>query len=381
MNKDKVAIIGYSLDKYKSETDLSSEEMGFKAAKMARDHAGVKRDDISSIHGSTMDFFDGVTISNGLIIPAAGGYNRDSTRIQNGCVFAIISACASILSGASEVAVVCSADSVNYDIFKVSNAGFDCFFNQPIGVNHLSTYALFSNGYMNKYNLGNEEIAAVAAKNYKDGMSNPHAHIKAGYSTEDVLKSKMLSTPLREYEVAMNASCGGAALFITSAEKAKKYSRKPIWVTGVGVGTSSVNIDEIVDLPALRYATNKAFKAADINDPIKDFDVVELNNPFSVFELAAYEALGLCKQGKSIDLLKKGITQSDGDLPVNPSGGTLCTNAPNSGGLFRTIMAIKKLEQGNGGKGKVKRALVHDSDMSIGITGDSHAVMVLEREV
>ncbi len=381
MMDNKVAIIGYALDRYASETDLSSEEMGFKVAKRARDHAGVKRFDITSVHGSTMDFFDGVTISNGLIIPAAGGYNIDSTRIQNGCVFAIISACASILSGASQVAVVCSADSVNYDIFKVSNASTDCFFNQPIGVNHLSTYALFSNGYMNKYRISDEDIAAVAAKNYKDGASNPHAHIQTGYSVDDVLKSKMLSTPLREYEVAMRSSCGGGAIFLTSAEMAKNYPRKPIWVTGVGVGTSSINLDEIVDLPALRYASEIAFKTAGIENPVKDIDVIELNNPFSVFELAAYEAMGLCKQGKAVDLLKKGVTQSKGDLPVNPSGGTLCTNAPNSGGLFRAIMAIKHLEKGDGKKGKKKRALVHDSDMSIGMTGDSHALMVLEREV
>lgn len=380
MKNNKVAIIGYALDKYAGETNLSSEEMGFRVAKMAREHAGVNRDDITSIHGSTMDFFDGVTISNGLIIPAAGGYNRDSTRIQNGCVFAIISACASILSGASDMAVVCSADSVNYDIFKVSNASTDVFFNQPIGLNHISTYALFSNAYMNKYKIEEEDIATVAAKNYKDGVSNPHAHIRSGYSIDEVLKSTMIATPLRQYDLAMTSSCGGGAIFLTSAERAKKYPRKPIFVSGIGVGTSSVNLDEVVDLPALRYASDKAFKTAGINNPVKDLNVIELNNPFSAFELAAYEALGLCKQGKTVEFLEKGITRNDGDLPVNPSGGTLCTNAPNSGGLFRTIMAIKTLEKAGGG-GKVKRALVHDSDMSIGLTGDSHAVMVLEREV
>lgn len=378
MRKNKVAIIGYALDKYSGETNLSSEEMGFKVAKRARDHAGVNRENITSVHGSTMDFFDGVTISNGLLIPAVGGYDRDSTRVQNGCVFAIMSACASILSGASQVAVVCSADSVKYDIFKVSNASTDCFFSQPLGLNHLTTYALFSNQYVERYKVDEEAIAMSASKNYKAGASNPHAHIKAGYSVNKVLESRMLATPLREYEVAMNASCGGGALFLTSADLAKKYSKSPIWISGLGVGTSSVNLDDLVDMPALRYASEKAFKSAGIGNPLKDLDVVELNNPFSIFELAAYEALGLCKKGQAVELLREGVTQPEGELPVNPSGGTLCTNAPNSGGLFRAIQAIMYLEKDKGGKRK--RALVHDSDMSIGITGDSHAVMILEKE-
>jgi len=189
----------------------------------------------------------------------------------------------------------------------------------------------------------------------------------------------MLSTPLREYDVATSSAYGGAAIFLTSADLAKKYSKAPIWISGLGVGTSSVNLDEVVDMAALRKATEKAFKSAGIKNPLKDLDVVELNNPFSVFELAAYEAMGLCKKGKAVELLRKGVTQPEGELPVNPSGGTLCTNAPNSGGLFRTIQAIMHLDKDKGKKRK--RALVHDSDMSIGITGDSHAVMILEKEV
>jgi acetyl-CoA C-acetyltransferase len=173
-------------------------------------------------------------------------------------------------------------------------------------------------------------------------------------------------------------SYGGAALILTTEEKAKQYTDSPIWITGFGVSTNSVNFEEMVRMTALKKAATSAYKMAGINEPVNDACVAEINNPFSMFEFAAYEALNLCEEGKAADLLREGTTDVDGKFPVNPSGGTLCTNAPNSNGLFRAIQSAMYLQSGKGnGTGK---AIVHDSDMSIGLVGDSHAVMILEKE-
>jgi len=378
LERMKIAIIGCALDKYVGDSPGDSEEMGFRVVKRAREMSGIEREEITSVHNSTMDFFDGITISNGILAPAAGGYNRDSTRIQNGGLFGILSACASIMSGDSEIAVVSSADSVVYDMLKVTQASTHYFLERPLGLNHVMAYAMFSNAYMEKYGIEERDIAEVAAKNYTAGSMNKYAHIKDDYSIDDVMDSSMISYPLKSREVALMQSYGGAALILTSEEKAKKYTDSPIWITGLGVSTNSVNFEALTEMSALKLASGYAYKMAGIKNPGKEIGTAEINSPFSLFELAAYEAMGLCEEGKSIKLLRDGVTSIDGELPVNPSGGTLCTNAPNSNGLFRSVQAVMYLNKGKGnGRGK---ALVHDSDMSIGLAGDSHAIMILEKE-
>ena len=378
MGIKRIALIGYALDEYKDNTDLYSEDMGFYVAKRARENAGVAREDITSVHNSTMDLFDGITISNGILIPAAGGYNRDSVRIQNGCLFAIISAYASIMSGATEIAVVSSADAVDYDHFVVANISTDPFFDQPVGKNHLNSYALFSDMYMKKKKISEEDVVMVASQDYKAGSENPYAQIREGYTAKQIVNAPMLSFPLRKYEVVSARSYGGAAIILTSEERAKEYTDSPIWITGFGMGTNPTSLENMVDMPALRYACDEAYERAGIRDARKELAVAEINDPFAFFNLAAYEALQFCDDGGAVELLRDGLTSLEGEIPVNVSGGTLCTNAPNSGGLFRTVQAAMYLEK-NTKKG-ANKALVHDSDMSIGLAGDSHAVLILEKE-
>jgi acetyl-CoA acetyltransferase len=115
---------------------------------------------------------------------------------------------------------------------------------------------------------------------------------------------------------------------------------------------------------------------AGLRDPRAEVAAVEINAPFAPFELATYAPLGLCAEGKEAELLAA-APNSERGLRINPSGGTLCTNAPNSGGLFRTVQAVLALDGlETGGR---RRAVVHDSDLSLGVGGSSHAVLVLER--
>lgn len=371
----RVAIIGYALDKYVDESPGDQEDMGFHSAKRAMKMARIDREEITSVHSSTMDFFDGVTISQGILLTAGGAYNRDSTRIQNGGLFSLFSACASILSGKSEVAVVISADAVEVDTLKVGQASTHYFLERPLGLNQIKSYALLSNLFMEKYNLTEEIIHIASAKNYEAGEKNEYSQIKSGYSIDDVRKSQMVSYPLRLHDVVSGPAYGAATIILTSEERAKQYTNSPIWITGFGASTNSINFDNLYEMLALKKAARQAYEYAGVKEPANDLDVVELDNPFSPFEIMAYEALGICEKGGAIDLLNNRITWPGGKLPVNPSGGTLCTNASNSGGLFRALQAAMYIEK----KGKGKAA-VHDSDMVIGIGGDSHAVMILEKE-
>ncbi len=49
-----------------------------------------------------------------------------------------------------------------------------------------------------------------------------------------------------------------------------------------------------------------------------DLDFAEVHDCFAIAELLAYEDLGFCAPGEAATLLREGVTEPDGDLPVNP---------------------------------------------------------------
>jgi acetyl-CoA C-acetyltransferase len=51
------------------------------------------------------------------------------------------------------------------------------------------------------------------------------------------------------------------------------------------------------------------------------------------------ESLGVCGLGESPKLNREGVYDMDGELPVNPSGGVICTNPIGATGLNRIAEA------------------------------------------
>ena len=383
--KKKVAIVSCRSLNYRGPNDLGmwQDEATYIVSKQALDAVGLKREDLDAVSISTMDAFDGITISNGLLVPAAGAYDKDSVRIENSGLYGIMSGVTSILSGCADLVMVASADTVATDMGLVTNSMQDTIFRGPIGFNAVQSYGLLAMDYMRKNRIGEKEIASVAVKNYEYGAKNPFAPIEHAYSEEEILSSPYICWPLRSLEIG-NLSSGAAACILASEEKAKELSGDPIWISGIGLARDKYygSWDELSGMKALTEAAKKAYRMAGIKDPKEEIDLMEICNPFSVFELIAYETLGLCRSGMAASLLRDGITSVGGDIPVNLSGGTLSVNPPNSGGLFRTVQAVmqlrneyKEIEIAN-----AHRALVHDSDMMCcAVGGVSHAVMILEK--
>ena len=94
---------------------------------------------------------------------------------------------------------------------------------------------------------------------------------------------------------------------------------------------------------------------AEINNPIKELDVAEVFEAFSVHELMIYEALGFCGKGEGGKFIESGETQIDGSIPVNPSGGVLSSNVAMANGLVR-VAEISSQLMGKAGKRQIADA-------------------------
>jgi acetyl-CoA C-acetyltransferase len=82
--------------------------------------------------------------------------------------------------------------------------------------------------------------------------------------------------------------------------------------------------------------------------------VAEIYAPFSNMEIAAAEALGFCHKGQGAAMGKDGAFDLDGELPINPSGGVLCTNPISVTALVRVAEAALQV-MGRAGERQVKR--------------------------
>ncbi len=373
----KVGIVSYALEGFQGEARMSSDELVFRAVNSALRKAGVGRDSIDAVAVSSVDAYDGITISNGLTAPAAGGYEKDATRIQGGGIGAILSAYASIQSGSAELAVVAGGDAVRYDDAAISNASYDVHFHRGSGITNIQSYGLVATSLLKQGVATEDDFARTAAKNYKAGTTNRHAHITSGYSYEDVSSSPMVAWPLRALEIAP-VSKGSAALILASEKRAKELTRNPLWITGIAAGSNTYagSWQDLLEMKGLRKAISNAYKSASIKNPIADIDFFELYTPASPLELAYYEPLGLCERGKASMLLKNGIRFSGREIEVNPSGGALCTNPGNCGGVYRAAIAMEYLEKHD----HARRGFIQDSDINLGFMGETYHVMILEKE-
>ena len=145
-------------------------------------------------------------------------------------------------------------------------------------------------------------------------------------TVEEVVESPMLSTPIRYLDMCPTSD-GSAAVIFTS----DPGNRAAAWVKAVASCHNHTYLGDVAEgsvgyRHSLRVAAEKAYKQAGITNPRKQFDVVEMYEPCSWAALDWAESLGLAEPGKASELWKNGAARIDGDIPINPSGGVLCTN-------------------------------------------------------
>jgi acetyl-CoA C-acetyltransferase len=378
-----VAIASYALNGFSDEVASRGSDIVYDVSSTALDRAGLTRDDVDAVIGCDQDGFTGVTVSFGMKACAAGGYNKPSTRMQNGGVPTIQLARAKIKAGKADCVVIASEDMVEFDENIVSNISHDPLYDRPVGRNQLVAYGLLADYYRNTADVDERDFAAVAAKNYRAGADNPWAHRSGPRSVEEVRSADPVVGPLREPETC-GVSAGGGAVVLVSARLADEIETEPIWIDGAGLGSSRYSVHEmesVLQQPSLRHACRRAYEQAGIADPRSELDLAEVFDPATPFELLGYEALGLCQKGEAVQLLGSGTTAPDGELPVNPSGGALVTNPLNTGGLYRTIQAASILVDRHPSRSMpdAERAVVTGGDLMLGTSGRTDGVLVLQR--
>ncbi len=376
---DRVGICGVGQTKYSPDRrDVDEGELAYEAIQQALQESGLTLSDMDSAITCSQDFWDGRTISSMNVAPYVGSHLGHEDKVAEDGINAVYCAMAQVLSGHAEtVLVVSHMKESQTEKSLVENAAFDPIFMRPMGLDFLSAAALQAKRYFYKYGITNEQCAKVAVKNRGNAKNNPHAQEPMDICVEDVLSSKVLSSPIRKLDTKP-ISDGACAMILTTEKKAKKLTPKPVYILGASncYETHYLGDRDLADCDALTMAAKKAYKMAGFKSPLSNIDVAEISEEYSYQELLWMEGLGFCKKGEGGRFIDSGKTQMGRKIPVNPSGGML-SGVPNGVvGISRVAEAVLQLrkEAGDRQVEGAKTALAHGFT---GICGQHQCVMVL----
>jgi acetyl-CoA acetyltransferase len=383
--RGKVAIVGAADTDVGKIPQYGATALCVEAARRALDDAGITRDQI-----------DGLVTCNSMAEPhmyhaeAIAEYLQIFPRYSvsasagGGTTFsALQNAASAIITGLCDTVLISMADSLRSGLSREqamnlqSSTGHPQF-EIPYGATVPAYYALIAHAHMNAYGTTPEQLAAVAVSARKHAALNANAQMRDIISVDDVLSSRMIADPLHLLDCSL-VSDGGAAVILTSADRASDYPHQPVFVLGAGEGHSHEHISQARSLTtsAAVESGRRAFEMAGLGPG--DIDVAEIYDCFTPVVLIELEDLGFCNKGEAGAFVESGETALDGSLPMNTHGGLLSHCHPgNPGSMFALTEAVIQLRRSAGDRqvDNAEVALVHAQ----GGIMSSHATLILGRE-
>ncbi|MBU6214967.1 MAG: lipid-transfer protein [Acidobacteria bacterium] len=345
MSVEQVAVLGVGMHPW-GKWGRNFVEYGVAAARDALADAGVDWRDIGFVAGAdTMrngypGYVAGATFAQALGwtgIPVTSAYGACASGAM-----ALEAARQRILSGMCDVALVVGADTTPKGFLK-PNAGErtddpDWLRFRMLGATNPTYFAMYARRRVDLYGATSEDFARVKVKNARHGLGNPYARFVKEVSVDDVLASPMVASPLRLLDICATSD-GGAAVVLSSMDYARSRVGTDGLVRVAAISTVTPTFpNTVIEMP--NFATDSAaglpvpdrsFKQA-IGDAAyaqagvgpDDVDVAEVYDLSTALELDWYEDLGFCAAGEAEGLIRDGVTELGGRLPVNPSGGLAC---------------------------------------------------------
>jgi acetyl-CoA acetyltransferase len=351
-----VAIVGVYATEQAKYIDRTTFDITWEAISGALDDAGLSPDDVDGVAARWPGpgGLPGDTNSWGRFLGRDGlRWTVDGDKGTGG-VRAVVSAATAISAGVCETVVIGGGRAGAEKDRRVLNE-----FSDPWGAWGVTVYALVAQRHMYEFGTKPEHLAKVAATIRNHGYVNPEAVMfgRGPYTVEDVLASPYVATPFHLLDVSMFAQ-GGAAMVMTTLERAKDLRQTPIVVLGAGYDVLQANY---VNPPLYREVgqigkktAERVFGQAGVRP--EDVDVFNLYDPNSFEIIRQFETIGLCKEGEGGPFVADHDLGINGDFPTNPDGGLLsyawCHMQTQT---MKVIESVKQL-RGQAGPRQVKDA-------------------------
>ncbi|MCV7317083.1 thiolase family protein [Mycolicibacillus parakoreensis] len=348
----RVAVVGAGMTPFREHFALGLKDllpMAFAECAASVDK-GLAKTDLQAAWFGALGTTDG--FQAGILADTLGLPDLPVTRVENSCATgndALRNALFGVASGAFDVVLVIGADKLRETATKDmlwawEGTARDMAWDYPLGLVAPAGFALHVRRYLHEGPATREHLAMVAVKNHRHGAHNPKARLQFEITREQALDAPTVVTPFGVYDCAPQSD-GAAALLLAAEDVVDRFTDRPVWVRGVGLGLDSVMHQHKTDMttfPATVRAARQAFAMSGLTPA--DIDVAEIHDYFTGVELISYEDLGFADRFEASKLLETEATSIGGAMPVNPSGGLKCKgHPPGATGVAQCVELFEQL--------------------------------------
>ena len=327
-----ICIVGWAHTPFGKLEDPDVESLIARVARTAIEDAGVAAEDIDATFvGLFNNGFSKQDFPSSLVMQSVPELRfKPATRYENACASgsaAVHGARDFIAAGRGRLALVVGAEKMtatpNPVIGDILLGAAYRREEGEIPAGFAGVFGRIAERYFQTYGDQSDALAAIAAKNHRNGVDNPYAQMRKDLGFDFCRnvsdKNPYVAPPLKRTDCSL-VSDGAAALVLADAETARAL-RKAVRFR------AAVQVNDLLPLSrrdptrfeGAAHAWTQALRAADMT--LDDLSFVESHDCFTVAELLEYEAMGLTPVGQGARAILDGWTAKDGRLPVNPSGG------------------------------------------------------------
>jgi acetyl-CoA acetyltransferase len=197
--------------------------------------------------------------------------------------------------------------------------------------------------YMKRFGLREEDLALVAVIQREWAARNPRASHRTPLTVDEVLASDMIAYPFRKLMCCL-VTDGGGALVLVSAERARDFPRKPVYVLGTGESVETPLVSQMEDFTtsrAFRVSGKQAFEEAGITP--REVGHLMIYDAFAHLPLFGLEDLGFVPRGEAARFIRERHTAPGGRLPLNTNGGGLSYMHSGMYGMYALQESVRQL--------------------------------------
>ena len=332
-------IVGWAHTPFGKHSEETIESLVVRVANEAMEHAGIGPDAVDEIvFGHFNAGFSAQDFTAALVLQADDALRfKPTTRVENACATgsaAVHQGIKAIRAGASKVVLVVGVEQmtttppreIGANLLKASYLPED----GQIEGGFAGVFGKIADLYFQRYGDRTDALAAIAAKNHRNGVDNPYAQMRKDLGQEfcrtESEKNPRVAGPLKRTDCSL-VSDGAAALVLTDTDTALRMKRA-VAFRGEAHAQDFLPMSkrDILKFEGCSVAWGRALEKAGVT--LDDLSLVETHDCFTIAELIEYEAMGLAKPGQGADLALSGELAADGRLPVNRSGGLKAKGHP-----------------------------------------------------
>jgi acetyl-CoA acetyltransferase len=357
-NQREIAIVGVAeSDEMGTVPNKSSLQHHAEAAHNALEDAGLSKNDVNGLFTAGTS-----TLTTGEYLGIQPGFTDNTSVGGSSFVIHVAHAAAAIRAGYCDVALITHGEAGRST--RVRAVGDpkqpSAQYEAPYGIiGPPINYAMACTRYMHEYgeDRARQAMAEIAVATRKWANLNPKAVMHdTPMSFDDYHNSRWVTWPFHLFDCCL-VTDSGAAIVVTTAERARSCRKQPVWLLGAAEGHDHGIISMMPSLTSLiaRETGPKALARAGVKH--QDIDLTMIYDSFTYTVMLTLEGLGFCAPGEASEFVAGQRTAPGGDFPMNTNGGGLSYTHTGMYGSFLLVEAVRQL-RGECGDRQVK----HKSD-------------------